>query len=58
MGDSNAGALHENLHIACLKALQLKREDAVAHARRFSWRAATEQFLNCLYPREVARPRA
>jgi glycosyltransferase involved in cell wall biosynthesis len=51
IGDSKAGVLHENLRTACLAALELKRADAVAHARKFSWRAATEQFLSYLYPR-------
>jgi glycosyltransferase involved in cell wall biosynthesis len=51
IGDSGAGAMHEDLRTACLRALELKREDAAAHARRFSWRAATEQFVTHLYPR-------
>jgi glycosyltransferase involved in cell wall biosynthesis len=51
VGGSSAGALHEDLKVACLRALELKSEDAVAHARRFSWRAATEQFLSHLHPR-------
>jgi glycosyltransferase involved in cell wall biosynthesis len=51
IGDSRAGALHEDLRTACLNALHLRREDAAEHARRFSWRAATEQFLDCLHPR-------
>ena len=51
LGDSQAGAMHEDLRTACLAALELKREDAAAHARRFSWRAATEQFLAHLHPR-------
>jgi glycosyltransferase involved in cell wall biosynthesis len=55
IADSNAGALHEDLRTACLNALKLKREDAAAHARRFSWRAATEQFLSYLHPRSHAR---
>jgi glycosyltransferase involved in cell wall biosynthesis len=50
IGDSNAGALHHDLRTACLRALELKREDAVAHASRFSWRATTEQFVRCLRP--------
>jgi hypothetical protein len=49
-GSSGAGVMHEDLRTACLQALQLRREDAVAHARRFSWRAATEQFLAHLNP--------
>jgi glycosyltransferase involved in cell wall biosynthesis len=51
IGDSRAGAMHEDLRTACLAALELKREDAAAHARKFSWRAATEQFLAHLHPR-------
>ena len=47
----SAGVMHEDLRTACLEALKLRREDAVAHARKFSWRAATEQFLAHLRPR-------
>jgi hypothetical protein len=43
--------MHEDLRIACLEALKLRREDAAAHARKFSWRTATEQFLAHLHPR-------
>jgi glycosyltransferase involved in cell wall biosynthesis len=52
IGDSAAGALHEDLRTACLRALELKREDAAAHARKFTWRAATEQFFRNLHPRK------
>ena len=52
IGDSRAGVMHEDLRTACLAALELKREDAAAYARKFSWRAATEQFLSHLHPRE------
>jgi glycosyltransferase involved in cell wall biosynthesis len=52
IGDSKAGVMHEDLRTACLAALELRREDAVAHARKFSWRAATEEFLANLHPRE------
>ena len=39
IGDnSKAGALHEDLRTACLRALKLRREDAVAHAHKLSWR--------------------
>ena len=51
IGDSKAGVMHEDLNIACLRALDIRREDAAAHARKFSWRAATEQFVAHLYPR-------
>jgi len=48
---STAGILHEDLRTACLAAQKLRREDAVAHAQKFSWRATTEQFLANLHPR-------
>ena len=52
IGDSkSAGVMHDDLRTACLEALKLRREDAVAHARRFTWRAASEQFLAYLQPR-------
>jgi len=58
IGDSRAGVMHEDLRTACLAALGLKREDAVARAREFSWRAATEQFVSYLSPRRLkAGPR-
>jgi len=49
--DPRAGVLHEDLHVACMRALELKREDVASYARRFSWRAASEQFLGNLHPR-------
>ena len=52
IGDSKAGVLSEDLRAACLGALTLKREDAVARAGLFTWRAATEQFLGHLHPRK------
>jgi glycosyltransferase involved in cell wall biosynthesis len=52
VGDSNAGVLHEDLRTACLEALKLKRDDAIARARLFTWRAATEQFFSHLHPRK------
>ncbi|MGH8241865.1 MAG: glycosyltransferase family 4 protein [Steroidobacteraceae bacterium] len=59
LGDSKGGVMHEDLRTACLAALDLKREDAVAHARKFSWRTATEQFVAHLYPRSwTTRPQA
>jgi glycosyltransferase involved in cell wall biosynthesis len=58
VGDNpNAAALDQDLRSACLRALTLKREDAAAHARRFSWRAATEQFLAHLHPQALQRGR-
>jgi glycosyltransferase involved in cell wall biosynthesis len=58
VGDNaSAAALDEDLRSACLRALTLKRDDATAHARRFSWRAATEQFLAHLHPHDPQRGR-
>ncbi len=54
IGDSKAGVLHEDLRTACLEALKLNREDALARARLFTWRAATEQFFGHLHPRKRA----
>ena len=54
IGDSKAGVLHEDLRTACLEALKLRREDALARARLFTWRAATEQFFGNLHPRKRA----
>jgi len=50
LGDSNAGVMHENLQEACLQALHIDRATARAHAEKFSWRAATEQFEHHLKP--------
>lgn len=51
--DPKAGALDEDLHTACLRALELSRDDVAEYAKRFSWRAATEQFLSHLHPRRT-----
>jgi len=48
LGDSNAGIMHEDLREACLGALEIDRAAARAHAEKFSWRAATEQFIGHL----------
>ena len=50
LGDSGAGAMHEDLRTACLQALKIDRATARRHAERFSWRAATEQFERQLHP--------
>ncbi len=54
IGDSKAGVLHVDLRVACLGALNLRREDALARSRLFTWRAATEQFFGHLHPRKRA----
>jgi len=55
LGDSRAGVMHEDLREACLEALRIDRATARAHAERFSWRAASEQFLSHLRPMAVAQ---
>lgn len=56
VGDSPAGALDDDLRLACLRALKIDRGLARAHAERFSWRVCTEEFVRvheCL-PERVA----
>ena len=50
LGKSSAGAMHEDLREACMQALKIPREVARAHAEKFSWRAASEQFAAHLKP--------
>ena len=50
LGSSTAGVMHEDLREACMQALKIPREVARAHAEKFSWRAASEQFANHLKP--------
>lgn len=54
IGDSKGGVLNHDLRQACLDALNLNREDALTHARKYSWSAATLQFLNGIHPRSSA----
>jgi glycosyltransferase involved in cell wall biosynthesis len=53
LGDSSAGVMNEDLRTACLQALKIPREVARAHAEKFSWRVASEQFANHLKPVQV-----
>jgi glycosyltransferase involved in cell wall biosynthesis len=50
IGDSQSGAMNEDLREACLAALNIPRETARAHAEKFSWKVASEQFLHHLKP--------
>ncbi|NBC36875.1 glycosyltransferase [Novosphingobium sp. FSY-8] len=43
-----AGALDDDLDAAVARALRVARADALALGRRYSWEAATDQFLNAL----------
>jgi glycosyltransferase involved in cell wall biosynthesis len=51
LADGGAGAMNEDLREACLDALKIDRATARAWAERYSWRAASEQFLSHLKPR-------
>jgi glycosyltransferase involved in cell wall biosynthesis len=50
LADGGAGAMNADLREACLDALKIDRADARAWAERFSWRAASEQFVAHLKP--------
>jgi glycosyltransferase involved in cell wall biosynthesis len=50
IADSGAGVLDADLRQACLQALRVPRDRARAHAERFSWAAASAQFLAALRP--------
>ena len=55
VGASGAGALHEDLRVAALTALDIKREAARAHALTFTWENCARQFLdNVAYARGAA----
>lgn len=54
---SNAGAVNEDLKIACEEALTMSRETARAYAETYSWRACAEQFINNLEPLPVPERR-
>lgn len=50
IGDSQAGVMDQDLRAACLKALEVPRDLARAHAERFSWDASIRQFESALAP--------
>ena len=49
--DATAGVLDDDLRTACMRAHELDRDKVAEYAKRFSWRAATEQFFGHLHPR-------
>jgi glycosyltransferase involved in cell wall biosynthesis len=55
VGSSAGGVLDTDLRSACLKALSLDRAAVRAHALQYSWRAATEQFVQALRPLQAAQ---
>lgn len=50
LGDSEAGAMDEDLAQAALKALTISPDIARAYAERFSWDAVAAQFLDLIVP--------
>ena len=54
IGESGAGILHENLAIACIRALDISREKARHYAEQFSWRESIDQFARNLTPATAA----
>jgi len=49
IGDSGAGALHEDLREACLAALQILRDKPREHSLNFSWRESARQFMDHIH---------
>ena len=47
---SGAGAIDDDLRVACLEALKLDRGAVRAYAEKFSWRASAEEFVRNLQP--------
>ena len=43
-----SGVLDEDLRVACLKALDLKPQDAIKRSKEFTWKIATDQFHSYL----------
>ena len=54
IGDSGAGILHENLAVACMRALDIPREKARHYAEQFSWGKSIDQFVQNLSPAMAA----
>jgi glycosyltransferase involved in cell wall biosynthesis len=50
IGDAPVGALDEDLHAACMRALRIDRSLCRAHAERFSWEACARRFRDNLVP--------
>lgn len=54
---SKSGVVDEDLHKACLEALELKSADAIAHAKKYSWEAVSDVFFDLLTPQYKPRKR-
>ena len=56
--DQSGGAMDDDLRVACLRALEIPRERARAHAMRYSWAECARQFADHLRPRNFGGPTA
>lgn len=54
IGNSGAGVLHEDLEVACRRALEIPRQKARQYAEQFSWQASIDQFIEHLTPVDAA----
>jgi glycosyltransferase involved in cell wall biosynthesis len=50
VGNSEGGVLNDDLRLASLEALKLDRRKVADYGAKFSWDAATSQFLGALRP--------
>lgn len=48
IGQSSGGIMHTDLREACLRALDLPRDEVRRHAEQFTWSASAEQMLSAL----------
>jgi len=55
IGQSGAGALSDDLRVACLSALEIPRERAREHSLRFTWKESARQFLHHIEASRAAR---
>ncbi|MGD1016149.1 MAG: glycosyltransferase family 1 protein [Roseiarcus sp.] len=55
IGQSGAGALSDDLRLACLSALEIPRERAREHSLRFTWKESARQFLQHIEACRAAR---
>jgi len=55
IGQSGAGALSDDLRVACLSALEIPRERAREHSLRFTWKESARQFLHHVEASRAAR---
>ncbi len=52
-----SGALNDDLRTACLEALEIPRESAIAHARQFTWARCARQAIDHFAPIHHIQPR-